>query len=159
MIVTRRTTADEPNLVHLLGVPYELLVDELHARLAAAGFPDLRPPHAPVLAQLTADGMRLTELAQRARLTKQMLNYLVNALEESGYVERLDDPADRRGRLVRLTNRGLDASRASRAIARQIEHEWATQIGESEMRYLRLLLRKLGSTLGSRVQPEGGPDE
>jgi DNA-binding MarR family transcriptional regulator len=155
MIVTRRTTTDEPNLVQLLGVPYEALVDELHARLAAAGFPDLRPPHAPVLAQLTADGMRLTELAQRARLTKQMLNYLVNALEESGYVERLDDPADRRGRLVRLTPRGLEASRASRAIVRQIEHEWAAQIGESEMRYLRLLLRKFGSA----VQRERRPDE
>jgi DNA-binding MarR family transcriptional regulator len=153
MIVTRRTTADEPSLTQLLGIPFVALVDELHARLAAAGFPELRPPHAPVLAHLTAEGMRLTELAQRAQLTKQMLNYVVNGLEESGYVERLDDPSDRRGRLVRLTQRGLEASRASRTIARQIEREWSVQMGEGEMRYLRLLLRKLGSTVQRGDRP------
>lgn len=153
MIVTRRRQSEEPALHQLLRVPSQALEDELHRRLATAGFPDIRPPHAPVFAHLTADGMRLNELAERAQLTKQMLNYLINSLEESGYVERLDDPADRRGRIVRLTARGAEAGRASKTIAQQIEREWTSRIGESEMRYLRILLRKLGNVIVDDGQP------
>jgi DNA-binding MarR family transcriptional regulator len=143
MIVTRRRPDDESNFAQLLSIPFEAYEEELHHRLAEAGYPDIRPPHGPVFMHLTRQGLRLHELGEKTRLTKQMVNYLINSLEELGYVERLSDPQDRRGRIVRLTDRGEDAARAIRAAGQEIEAEWTARIGAAEMRYLRLLLRRV----------------
>ncbi len=49
------------------------------------------------LAQRIADeGSRLTELADRAQVTKQTASLLVAALEREGLVERVPDPSDGR---------------------------------------------------------------
>jgi DNA-binding MarR family transcriptional regulator len=84
------------------------MVLEYEKWLAASPYKDIQPAHASALQPLwqLADGMRPTELAQIARITKQSMGALVDALEEAGYVERVDDPADGRAWRVRLTARG-----------------------------------------------------
>ena len=131
------------NLAQLLRIPFQALVTELHARLAAAGYGDIRPAYTSVFAQLDERGMRLGDLAERAQLTKQLMNYIVGALEERGYVERVRDPRDGRARLVRLTPRGLEASRAGRAIIDGIEAEWTARLGDDTLPRTRALLQRL----------------
>jgi DNA-binding MarR family transcriptional regulator len=133
---------DGRNLAQLLRMPFQALVAELHRRLALAGYGDIRPAYTSVFALLDERGMRLGELAERAQLTKQLMNYLVGSLEELGYVERLRDPADGRARIVRFTERGLDASRAGRAIIDQIEQEWSGRLPGETLPRLR---RDLGA--------------
>ncbi len=115
---------------------------------AAAGFPDLRPSHGPVFAYLPPEGCRVTELAERARVTKQAMGYLVDYLEEHGYVERVPDPTDRRAQLVRRTERGWEFNRAARRLVQEIQDEWATLIGEEQMRQLLRILRQLARAFG-----------
>lgn len=152
------------NLAQLLRIPFQALVTELHARLAAAGYPDVRPPHSAVFAHLGMEGMRLTELADRTQLTKQMLGYLVDALAAGGYVERVPDPTDGRAKLVRLTARGVAAAHVGSTIIQNIEHDWATRLGTSEMETLRAILERLLPVLtehddGTLPEPRGsGPD-
>lgn len=147
--------ADAPrlNLAQALRTPFQALVAELHQRLDAAGYGDIRPVHTALFAHLDPSGepMRLGELAARAQLTKQMLNHIVTAMEESGYLERLPDPQDGRGRLVRLTPRGMEASRAGRAIISAIEAEWTAALGEQEIAGLRRSLEALVAWL---TEPE-----
>lgn len=131
------------NLAQLLRVPFQALVAELHRRLAEAGYPDIRPAHSVVFAHLGTEGIRLGELAERAQLTKQLVTYLVDALESSGYVERAPDPRDGRARLVRLTERGRIAAEVGGEIIHQIEREWYQALGASELRDLRALLERL----------------
>jgi DNA-binding MarR family transcriptional regulator len=79
----------------------------LKARFTAAGFADVRPSYGSILVPLfEEDGLRLTELAQRARLSKQTMTTMVRLLERDGLVTRRADPHDGRAALVFLTQRG-----------------------------------------------------
>lgn len=78
----------------------------LAERFADAGYGDVSPSYGSVLLPLfEEDGLRLGELARRARLSKQTMTELVRRLERDGLVERRPDPSDGRAALVYLTER------------------------------------------------------
>ena len=78
----------------------------LAERFAAAGYGDVSPSYGSVLLPLfEEDGLRLGELARRARLSKQTMTELVRRLERDGLVERRPDATDGRAALVVLTAR------------------------------------------------------
>src|SRR5687768_2440033 len=99
------------------------LVDEfVLERLAAAGHDDIRAAHGAVFSYMPARGARLTELARRARITKQSMGELIRDLEDLGYVERIPDPTDRRAQVLRYTDKGRDADAIGVAAIRDIEN-------------------------------------
>src|SRR5579884_1849705 len=124
-IMERRQTREQLNLAQLLRIPFQALVSELHKQLVVKGYPDIPATHTIVFALVDRQGIRLSELAKRAQLTKQLVNYLVTAVEERGYVERVPDPRDGRAKIVRLTERGQQAAEVGREIIESIEGEWA----------------------------------
>lgn len=80
----------------------ELLADAF----AAAGFPEVRPSYGSILVPLyEEDGLRMGEIARRARLSKQTMTTMVRLLERDGLVERRSDPEDGRAARVFLTRR------------------------------------------------------
>lgn len=81
----------------------EALSDSLasQCRLAINGFEVL---HA--LSETELRRLRLTDLNRRVALSQPALSRLVVRLEEQGLVHRSDDPEDRRGVYVSLTDRG-----------------------------------------------------
>ena len=105
------------------------MVDELVERLAAAGYSDIRPAHSRVFENIEADGTRLTELAERARMTHPSMSELVAGLERLGYVERVPDPDDGRARLVRLTPAGRALQRRALRELDRIEKSWLERLG------------------------------
>jgi DNA-binding MarR family transcriptional regulator len=137
----------ELNLAQLLRHPFEALVARLHAELAAAGFPDIRPAHGCVLQYTERDGSRLTDLAQRANLTKPTVLAAVDDLERLGYAERLPDPGDGRAKLVRLTPRGAAAAAEGARIISSIERDWGARMGPQPARALRRALEQLHETI------------
>jgi DNA-binding MarR family transcriptional regulator len=140
-----------PNIAELLHGPFQILVDELHEGLAEAGYPDIRPAHGNVFGHIREEGSRLTELAERAQLTKQTMGYLVDYLEGRGYVERGPDPDDKRAKIVRLTDEGREAVRTALKIIGRIEARWAELVGEDRMEQLRELLEELNALGGKRT--------
>jgi DNA-binding MarR family transcriptional regulator len=48
-----------------------------------------------------------SELAKRTNVTRATMTQFVDALEKEEFVRRTDDPKDRRGMLVQLTDKGL----------------------------------------------------
>lgn len=78
----------------------------LAERFAAAGYGDISPSYGSVLLPLYEDdGLRMGELARRARLSKQTITDMIRRLERDGLVERRPDPADARASLIYLTAR------------------------------------------------------
>ena len=136
-----------PNIGILLRGPYQEIVRRIADELAVAGFADIRPAHTAVFQHIKADGSRLSDLAQRAQLTKQSMGYLVDYLQECGYVERRPDPTDRRASLIFLTERGWEEVRAALRIVAAIEKEWAQSLGTRRMEQLRKLLTDLERTM------------
>jgi DNA-binding MarR family transcriptional regulator len=110
----------------------------LRERIAEAGHPDIREGHGCVFGFIDIEnGSRLTDLAASAGLTKQAVGEAVTELERLGYVKRVPDPQDGRAKIIKLTDRGMDAVIKGRRIFAGIEQEWAEQIGPELVACLR----------------------
>lgn len=108
------------------------------------------PAHFKVIVNLRTSGSRLTELASRAGMTKQAMAKLVDALEDIGYVHRVDDPADGRARLVRLSKSGFRLLQDSLEITDEIWHEYEEILGASRLNKLRSSMEIMSSELDAR---------
>lgn len=130
-----------------LGLLFRLLLqhwaEDMDEALRAAGFDDIRPPHANVFPFVPLEGIQVGELARLARVRKQTMAQAVAGLERAGYVERRPDPSDRRARLVFLTERGQAVPRVALETAPRVEARWAELIGADELETLRELLERL----------------
>lgn len=139
----------EPLLGALLRIAYrEMMADVVEPGLAAAGYHDVRPAHFPAMQNLILrpHGVRPSELAASARITKQSMGSLLDHLEAGGYVERVPDPSDGRAHLVRLTERGLALAGTTRRLVRQAEAAWAERVGSARVEELRAVLTELATT-------------
>lgn len=103
--------------------------DELFRRLHRHGFDDIVPRHGAVLAYLSTDGSRATDLARLSGQHKQVVGKTVDELEASGYVERRPDPDDRRAKLVVPTERGRAQMRTADAIMAEIADRHRQALG------------------------------
>ena len=119
------------------------------AALRENGFADLNAPHLAVLLWPGPDGMRPTDLASRMRVTKQALNYLLRDLERLGYLDLQPDPADRRARLIRLTDRGRSLVPVLRGAVAEAEAEWAKALGPERFSMLLDLLVELNTVVAT----------
>ncbi|HYY55205.1 MAG TPA: MarR family transcriptional regulator [Candidatus Dormibacteraeota bacterium] len=96
-----------------------------------------------MFARIDEDGTRLTELAERAAMTKQSMGELVDDLVARGYLERTPDPRDARARIVRPTARGRRHLRDARKVVGEVEAELERRIGPGRARALREALREI----------------
>lgn len=103
----------------------------------------LRTAHTTLLPHITSDGVRLTELADKLGVTKQAVGPLVDDLEREGIVERVDDPADRRAKLIRWTKRGERAVLEGIGVLAVLERDLAKTVGKQRMAALADTLEAL----------------
>lgn len=131
------------HLVALLGDVKDGLLDEMYRRVAAAGYPELRPSHGCVFRYLDPDGSRLADLAEKSGMTKQAFGEHLANVEALGYIVRVPDPADGRAKLIVPTARGREALLLGRAIFAELEGEWAHAIGAERLAALRETLQQI----------------
>jgi DNA-binding MarR family transcriptional regulator len=134
------TTTQRKDFVGLLYTAADALIADLTARLEQAGYGDIRQAHGCVFGNIVPDGMRLTELAELAGMTKQGVGEAVSDLERLGYAERVADPSDGRAKIIRLSDRGRDAQRTGYEIIATIEAEWTQRFGAEHVEQMRALL-------------------
>lgn len=141
----------------MIGALLNLLTRTLNRRvveaLHAAGHANFRASFTAVFQWCRPEGSRLTELAERAGVTKPSMNEIINVLVEMGYVERVPDPRDRRATLVRRTERGWEVNRDARQAVEALQLEWSQAIGAAELDQLLDGLRRL--TRAATGLPEG----
>ncbi|CAL9322400.1 MarR family transcriptional regulator [Streptomyces olindensis] len=112
------------------------LTQRIHEGVVARGFEGLRPAHGFAFARLAPDGATVTDLAVHLGVTKQAASQLVDEMVRKGYAERRPHPEDARARLVVLTGRGWDCTRAAEEAAAEAVGEWGDLLGEREVRVL-----------------------
>ncbi|NND68750.1 MAG: MarR family transcriptional regulator, partial [Halioglobus sp.] len=101
--------------------------------LAAKGYPDIRPSHSAVFANLGMGAVRVTELAERAQVTQQAMGKMLKELERMGYVSRDIDPGDKRAKEIKLTERGIALAIDSLEVLDEVQAFYATRVGADEM--------------------------
>ena len=139
-------TPPPPLIGALLRTPFETVRERMLAGLHERGFSDLVAAHLDVFQYPGPDGQRPSELAQRARMSKQALNYLLGQMENLGYLERHEDGEDQRFKRIHLTQRGQAAVRAIREIVLEVEADWEHQLGAKRFAQLRDLLEILNAS-------------
>jgi DNA-binding MarR family transcriptional regulator len=138
----------------LLDTATEAFLAEFRGQLEETGYADLRPTHGCVFRFVRDDGMRLTELATHADMTKQSVGELVDDLVDLGYVERIPDPEDRRAKLIRLTAKGVKAQRVGFGLIDEVEAQWAERFGAQRIADLREILEEIVVELAPQAVPE-----
>ena len=122
------------------------LATELAGLLAERGYSDIRASQAAVFLHIDRrSGTRLTELARRARMTKQGMMQAVDALEARGYLRRVPDPEDGRAKAVRLTAHGRRCAAETRRAAAATESRVRRELGARRYEALRDALMELAS--------------
>lgn len=109
-------------MAHDVEVPLTLSNLAARAQVGAA--------HVHITRHLALPGSRLTELAQRAGMSKQAMGDLVDQCEAWGLVTREPDPMDARARLVRFTATGLAWLQAFKNAVAQAEAEFRAEVGD-----------------------------
>lgn len=145
-------TLQRRTLGALLRLVEETLRAKVYARMGEAGFPDIRPAHSSLFRNIARGGSRVSELAERAQMTKQSMGYLADSLAAAGYVTLEPDPTDRRAKLVRLTKRGWEAGEAMARLSAATERDLGELVGQAEMVKLRRVLERLADRLSTRPE-------
>lgn len=136
----------QPDVGRLLLEAQRALAAEVGAELEERGFSDLRPGHSAAFLHIDRRrGSRLSELAVRARVSKQAMMLVVDDLESLGYVRRVHDPTDSRAKVVRLTVRGRSAAAECRRAVQAVEKQASTALGERRYALLRESLELLAT--------------
>jgi DNA-binding MarR family transcriptional regulator len=101
--------ADTANLGFLLAKASQRWNELLGERFAQRGFGEVRASYGSVLLPLfEQDGLRMGQIAGRARLSKQTMTTMVRLCEREGLVYRERDPGDARAFRIHLTERAKD---------------------------------------------------
>lgn len=138
----------------LLDIVAGAMFGDFRRDLIAAGYGDVRPGHGCVFRFLGDEGMRLTELATQAAMTKQSVGEIVDDLAKLGYLERVPDPADRRAKLIRLTAKGKVAQGVGQKLFGELEDRWAERYGDERLDEMRGLLEEIAAAEVPEQVPE-----
>ncbi|WP_190111914.1 MarR family winged helix-turn-helix transcriptional regulator [Streptomyces cinnamoneus] len=120
---------------------YTLLEDHLDRQLQRdAGMPHIYYGLLVQLSEAPRRRMRMTELAQHAKITRSRLSHAIARLERNGWVRREECPSDKRGQLAVLTEEGFamlgrsapgHVAAVRAAVFDRLTPEQAAQFGEA----------------------------
>jgi DNA-binding MarR family transcriptional regulator len=137
-----RATRD--NLGFLLAKASQRWNELLQAAFTREGFPEVRASYGSVLLPLfEEDGLRMGEVARRARLSKQTMTTMVRLAERDGLVERRSDPTDRRATRVHLTAKGLRFRPVAERVLADLDEIARDALGERTLSGAARALAKL----------------
>jgi DNA-binding MarR family transcriptional regulator len=135
--------SDDANAALLMFIAHRAAEARVFDAVRTAGFEDLTLAQNRIAQRLNREGIRVTDIAEQAGVTKQTAGGLIDELEANGYVTRRPDPADARARLVVLTDRGERLCGTAAAEITKVENEWREHLGAKAYDELRAALVSL----------------
>jgi DNA-binding MarR family transcriptional regulator len=136
--------ATRGNLGYLLAKASQRWNELLQEGFAEAGFPEVKASYGSVLIPLfEEDGLRIGEIARRARLSKQTMTTMVRLCERDGLVERRPDPDDGRATRVHLTAKARRFEPRAEDVLAALEREAGALLGRRDRDVLNRALAEL----------------
>jgi DNA-binding MarR family transcriptional regulator len=133
----------EPDLAILMTGSARVIADRLGDAVARAGVDDMRSSFGFVIRALAENDRTLTELSELLGVTKQAAIKVVDEMERRGYVERRPDPADRRAKVIRLTDKARKVRRTALRASGRLEAELVADLGAADVEAARRVLLRL----------------
>lgn len=154
--IAYRLSNNLPRLLREFSRDFERRIWE---QLADRGYPDIRPSHSQVFANLGMGSVRVTELAERAQVTQQAMGKMLKELERLGYIARDIDAGDKRAREIRLTDRGVRLAQDCLEVVDEIRRDYDKRVGVRELAELEERLREAIRKLELDYLPESWTDQ
>jgi MarR family transcriptional regulator, transcriptional regulator for hemolysin len=128
------------NLAWLLSQASHSLALEMTSRLEDIG---IYPRGYCVLTTALQEEQTQSEIAKIVGLDKTTMVVTVDELEQAGLAERVPSPEDRRARIIRVTNAGIEKVSEAEMIVTALQHEILEQLPEDERAALMSGLARL----------------
>lgn len=123
------------------------LGNEMAARLAGVG---ISPRQYCVLSSAQEEELTQIRLAERSMLDKTTMVVTLDELERAGLAERRPSPADRRARIVAVTDKGAEAVKAAERIVEELQQELLESLPEEQRTaFIAALAALVGGPLAS----------
>jgi len=142
----------EPDFAILITAANRCLADRLGQAVATAGGEAMRPSFGFVLRAVAAEQPTVSRLAELLGVTKQGASRLADDMVTLGYLERNEDPADRRRTRLRLSPAGERIRARALAESHAMEDELRERFGDGKVQHLRALLTDF-------IERHGGAEE
>jgi DNA-binding MarR family transcriptional regulator len=143
--------AKRASTIQLLFRCGRVLNEEAIERLRKSTGQPVRTAHTALLPHIDLEGTRLTDLAERAGVTKQAVLPLVDEMIAMGMLERIPDPQDGRARKIRFSPAGRRGLLEGLGVLRELEGELSNALGERRLRRLHETLLDLSDFLDARA--------
>jgi DNA-binding MarR family transcriptional regulator len=141
---TRRAT--RANVGFLLAKASQRWNELVYAHFSEHGYGEVRPAYGSILIPLfEEDGLRMGELARRARLAKQTMTTMVRLLERDGLITRKPDPGDGRATLILLTERAREFEPVAEVVLEEMDALVVRTLGAERARELATDLQEVGA--------------
>lgn len=133
------------------------LRDDMLANGHRAGFTELAPSHNAVFATLPSEGARAADMAARNGITRQSMGEAIRDMVRLGILEMVEDPSDRRAKLVRYTEYGTRVAQEGFNHIMALERTLADEFGEAELEITRKVLRRVRELLAPNAPEQPVP--
>jgi DNA-binding MarR family transcriptional regulator len=134
------------NVGYLLAKASQRWNELLYERFRREGFKEVRPSYGSIILPLfEEDGLRMGELAERARLSKQTMTTMIRLIERDGLVRRQRDPEDRRAFRIYLTARAGSFRPVAESVLRELDELVEKRLSQAEFSRLKTSLQEVMS--------------
>jgi len=123
----------------LLRITQRMSVETVR-RMNARGIADMQPAFPRLLGNLDSEGTRIGALSRKMGTTRQAVAQLAKEIEKAGFVERVPDPLDGRGVIVRFTPMGRAGLACAIEVMLEIEADYSGIIGKKGLGQVKSLL-------------------
>lgn len=133
------------DIFYLLVTTARILKLEFEKRLAALDLPiPISGPRLRLLMEVwKAERIRMNELAARLELKPRTITDFINALEQSGLIQRAVDPTDRRATIISLTEMAKPHVRTIRSVSAEISENLMEKLSIEQRRQMKDMLLTL----------------
>ena len=114
-------------------------------QLALQGITDVTPSHLNILRHLSNEGMMISQLAQDAALSKQLVGRIVKELAAKGYLKITEEQNDRRIKFVSYTKKGTTLITLAVETVDAVEQQYKTALGKAGYEQFRNALTQLSA--------------
>jgi DNA-binding MarR family transcriptional regulator len=127
--VSAEGAADDADLAILVAAAMHAVSARLRSAMDERGIERMRPSYGYVIRAVAAEEPSVNRMAQLLGVTKQSASRLVDDMERDGFVERVENPDDRRVRRLRLTEQGRAVRSTALATSAAMEAELRRELG------------------------------
>ncbi len=112
---------DVNSSISLLSNIHTITADFITDKLKERGFPDFASSHGNILFQLSVnEKMTMGELSEKINRDKSTTTVLVRKLEKDGFISGEADPADKRSRIIFLTEKGKQFNNTAMELSKEL---------------------------------------